>query len=114
MSEKAWSVIKETLQRKRKHELPNEFVWNNHVITDMNEVANEFNRYFISIGQSLSEKIQSVHSSEEYLGQKANSVLNLQLLMRTVLIKLLRNLNQNLAQAMTTFQIYSLNMPELF
>ena len=40
----------------------------------MNEIANEFNRYFISIGQSLSEKIQSVHSSEEYLGQKANSV----------------------------------------
>ena len=53
---KTWSVIKETLQRKKKHELPNEIVWNNHVITDMNEIANEFNRYFISIGQSLSEK----------------------------------------------------------
>ena len=62
------------VHRLLKHELPNEFVWNNHVITDMNEIANEFNRYFISIGQSLSEKIQSVHSSEEYLGQKANSV----------------------------------------
>ena len=37
---KTWSVIKETLQRRKKHELPNEFVWNNHVITDMNEIAN--------------------------------------------------------------------------
>ena len=36
---KTWSVIKETLQRKKKHELPNEFVWNNHVITDMNEIG---------------------------------------------------------------------------
>ena len=54
--------------------MPHEFVCNNYVITDMNVIANEFNRYFISIGHSLSEKIQSVHSSEEYLGQKANSV----------------------------------------
>ena len=55
--------------------MPNEFVWNNHAITDMNEIANEFNRYFISIGHSLSEKIQSLHSGEEYLGQKAISAL---------------------------------------
>ena len=27
-----WSVIKEILQRKKKHEMPNEFVWNNHEI----------------------------------------------------------------------------------
>ena len=71
---KTWAVIKEILQRKKKHELPHEFVCNNNVITDMNVIANDFNRYFISIGHSLSEKIQSVHSSEEYLGQKANSV----------------------------------------
>ena len=71
---KTCAVIKETLQRKKKHEMPHEFVCNNNVITDMNVIANEFNRYFISIGHSLSEKIQSVHSSEEYLGQKANSV----------------------------------------
>ena len=54
--------------------MPYEFVCNNNVITDMNVIANEFNRYVISIGHSLSEKNQSVHSSEEYLGQKANSV----------------------------------------
>ena len=54
---KTWSVIKETLQRKKKYEMHNEFVWNNHAITNMNEIANEFNRYFISIGHSLSEKI---------------------------------------------------------
>ena len=40
----------------------------------MNVIANEFNRYFISIGHLLPEKNQSVHSCEEYLGQKANSV----------------------------------------
>ena len=71
---KTLSAIKETLQRKKKHEMPTEFVWNNHTITDINEIANEFNRYFISIGHSLSEKNQSLYPSEECLGQKANTV----------------------------------------
>ena len=74
---KTWSVIKETLQGKKKHEMPHEFVCNNNVIADMNVIANKFYRYFISIGHSLSEKIQSVHSSEVYLGQKANSVFKI-------------------------------------
>ena len=65
---------RETLLRKKELEMPHEFVCNNNVITDMNVFANEFNRYYISIGHSLSEKIQSVHSSEEYLGQKGNPV----------------------------------------
>ena len=111
---KTWSVIKETLQRKKKHEMPNEFVWNNHSITDMNEIANEFNRYFISIGHSLSEKIQSVHSSKEYLRQKANTVFKFTVVNEECIDKLLRNFNQNLAQAMTTFQISLLNMPNYF
>ena len=65
---------KRNLTKEKKHEMPNKFVWNNHAITYMNEIANESNRYFISIGHSLPEKIQSVHSTEEYLGQKANTV----------------------------------------
>ena len=54
--------------------MPHEFVCNNNIITDMNVIANELNRFFISIGHSLSEQIQSEHFSEEYLGQKANFV----------------------------------------
>ena len=65
---------KRDFTQKKEIEMPHEFICNNNVITDMNVIANEFNRYFISIGHSLSVKIQSVHSSEEYLGQKANSV----------------------------------------
>ena len=36
---KTWSVIKETLQRENRHEMPGEFVWNNRVITDMTHIA---------------------------------------------------------------------------
>ena len=42
--------------------MPGEFVWNNRVITDMTDIANEFNRYFIGIGHTLSEQIQSGHA----------------------------------------------------
>ena len=89
---KTWSVIKETLQRKKKHKMPKEFVWNNHAITDMNEIANEFNRYFISIGHSLSEKILSVHSSEEYLGQKANTVFKFTVVNEECIDKIIKKL----------------------
>ena len=37
--------------------MPHEFVCNNNVITDMIEITNEFNEYFISICHSLLEKI---------------------------------------------------------
>ena len=59
----------------------------------MNEIANEFNISFISIDHSLLEKNQSVHSSEEYLGQKAKSVYKF------------TTVNDTVLQAMTIFQI---------
>ena len=58
----------------------------------MNEIANKFNRYFINIGQSLSEKMQSVHSSEEYIGQKANSVFKLTAVNEDCIDKVVRKL----------------------
>ena len=64
-----WTVIKDTLQKKL-HSAPlNKFILNNVTITDSNEIANEFIRYFINIGRSLSDEIQSIHSSQDYLSQ---------------------------------------------
>ena len=111
---KTWAVIKETLQRKKKHETPHEFVCNNNVITDMNVIANEFNRYFIGRSLAVRKKFNRCIPVKNILDRKLTLFLNSRQLMRIVLIKLLRNLNQNQAQAMITFQINSLNMPELF
>ena len=57
-----WFVIKNTLQKKC-----SKFVLNNHIITNLDEIANEFNKYFVNIGKSLSDQIQSVTTSEDYL-----------------------------------------------
>ena len=59
--------------------------------------------------------IFSVHSSEEYLEQKANSVFfKFTAVNEDCIDKIIKKLNQIQAQVMITFQISSLNMPELF
>ena len=62
-------MIKDTLQKKLHSAPSNKFILNNVTITDPDEIANEFNRYFINIGRSLSDQIQSIHSSQDYLPQ---------------------------------------------
>ena len=51
--------ILDTYQRdfitEKKQELPIEFIWNDQIITDLDEIANKFNIYSINIGHSLSE-----------------------------------------------------------
>ena len=65
-------IIKDTLQRKTKCELPNQFFIGNRAVTNPDEIANKFNEYFVNIGQLLSEQLTSPHTSEEYLGDKSN------------------------------------------
>ena len=38
-------------------------------MTDPDEIDNEFNRYFIKIGRALTDQIQSIYSSQDYLPQ---------------------------------------------
>ena len=87
---KTWALIKETLQQKKKQELPTEFIWNDRIITDLDEIANKFNTYFINIGHSLSEQIHATRSSDEYLSNRTNTILTSQKLLKSALIALLR------------------------
>ena len=52
-----------------------EFIINNGTITDPAKVANEFNKYFVSIGQTLSRNVQTNRSYDEYLEEKTNCQL---------------------------------------
>ena len=71
------------LQSENKYEIPHEFVWNNYVITDMNEIANEFNRYFISIGPKKCDQYIPVKIISD---RKLTLFSNSQQLMRISLI----------------------------
>ena len=64
-----WSVIKYTLQKNARCPDSTKFVLNNRMITNLDEIANEFNKYFVNIGQSLNDQIQAVTTSNDYLLQ---------------------------------------------
>ena len=69
-------IIKDTLQNKAREEIPNKYLLNDRTLTNMDEIANEFNKYFINIGRLLFEQITSGHSSDEYLNDKTELVFN--------------------------------------
>ena len=64
-----WSVITHTLQKNVRCPDSTNFVLNNRMITNLDEIANEFNKYFVNIGRSLNDRIQSVTTSDDYLLQ---------------------------------------------
>ena len=64
-----WSVIKNTLQKNARCPDSTKFVLNNRMITNLDEIAIEFNIYFINIGRLLNDEIQAVTSSNDYLLQ---------------------------------------------
>ena len=64
-----WSVIKNALQKNARCPDSTKFVLNNRMNTNLDEIANEFNTYFINIGRSFHDQIQAITSSNDYLLQ---------------------------------------------
>ena len=62
-----WSVINETLHRKKKKSLPSVFSHYGKMLRDSVEIANSFNQYFIDIGRSLANRIDSNRHFRDYL-----------------------------------------------
>ena len=52
---RTWSVIKHTLQKNVLCPDSTNFVLNNRMITNLDKIANEFNKYFVNIGRSLND-----------------------------------------------------------
>ena len=76
-SSNAYRVAKANFKRYREILCnPTEFIWNDQIITDLDENANKFNTYFINIGHSLSEQIHATRSSDEYLSNRTNTMFN--------------------------------------
>ena len=67
-----WTIIKDTLQRKSKCEIHIQFSIGNRMLTDSDEIANEFNNYFVNIGRLLLERITSPRTNEEYIIYRPN------------------------------------------
>ena len=73
-----WSIINETLHRKKKKSLPRVFSHNGRLLKEPVEIANAFNRYFIDIGPSLANQIHTHRNYKEYLRNPSKNQIALQ------------------------------------
>ena len=74
---RTWEIINRVIHRENdKSGLPDSFIINNQEIFNKNIIAEEFNKYFINIGNVLNSKIPTTNKTfEEYLGfQNQNSM----------------------------------------
>ena len=87
---KTCALIKEILQQKKKHELPTEFIWNDRIITDLDEIANKFNTYFIILVIHCPNKFMQLVPVTNILVIGQTQFLTSQKLMKSALIALLK------------------------
>ena len=74
---KTWQTINDTLNRKRRSkDFPQEFILSNgKIISDHKQIANEFNDFFISIGEPECQNKDATYTFSKYLQEKANTKL---------------------------------------
>ena len=92
---KTWCTIKEIINKGQgKSEFPSAVEVNNNVITDLDKIAQEFNRYFVNVGPELASKI-SEHPNdnfEQYLNRPAETVLKFNPVNTQEIIKIIDSL----------------------
>ena len=71
---KKMDIYQRDFTTEKRQELPIELILNARIITDLDEIANKFNTYFINIGHSLSEQIHATCSSDVYLNKRTKPV----------------------------------------
>ena len=71
--------MNEVLQRnKLTAEFPNEFHYENRILTNSTEIANCFNEYFANVGQKLSKKIDPAINTNDNYQSYLNELTNAQ------------------------------------
>ena len=73
---KTRKILNETSCRNTEKQSGQEFSVNNHLVSDPEVIANSFNKYFVSIGLKLAEKIRSAQHCSSYLNVPSETVSN--------------------------------------
>ena len=73
-----WSIIADTLHRKKKKSLLRVFSHNGRLLKEPDEIANVFNCYFIDMGPLLANQIYTHHNYKEYLRNPSKNQIALQ------------------------------------
>ena len=72
-----WKIIKETLNRSKRDDLPDRFLVGEQYIDDPKEIANAFNSYFINIGPSVASHLVTDVSYKDYLSENHTTTIKI-------------------------------------
>lgn len=68
-----WNILNKVMGNKTAHiALPDHFIYNNKTLHDLNEVANEFNSFFVNMGPNLADSIK-IHDMSLQRGGRGDS-----------------------------------------
>ena len=56
---KSWGIIKSLINKNKQKRIPKEFIINNTKVTNENQIANAFNKFYVNIGPSLASNISN-------------------------------------------------------
>ena len=87
-----WSIIDETLRRKKKETLSQTFLHNGRTLNASQEIANAFNTYFISFGPKLAIQMNANHHFTAYLDDPSDRRLKLESIDEATTRKLIEQL----------------------
>ena len=89
---KTWLIINKTLNNKKTSDLSQFFSIGNKLTSDPNEIANEFNEYFINIGKQILNQIVSTQSFQSYLTSPTNKRFKLMEIDDNEILRIINNL----------------------
>ena len=81
---KTWSFINNSLNRNKKKNNSTEF--------NENHIAEEYNNYFINIGNKLAEKIMATKNFNEYLNRPASTLFHFHPIEEKETLRIIQNL----------------------
>ena len=70
-----WYVINSIFSRNKTCNASEQFIFDDKELKDPTAIANEFNKYFVNIDQSLAEKITPTHNFNLYLKRRIDCQL---------------------------------------
>lgn len=91
-----WKILKSIISNDNKSQFPSFFTVGPRVVSDIKDIANGFNNYFINVGQTLASKIPATNTTySEYLGTNINSNFFLNPIVEKELTDVVTSLNSN-------------------
>ena len=93
---KMWAILKTIINKKKTNQVPDQFIIDNHVVTNKQTIAKKFNQFFTNVGKDLAKKIPTTSVDPlTYLKHPNPHTIYLHDVTENEVIKLITNLKNS-------------------